>query len=743
MSETNINFAALPPQADAKPARDRSTTKETAAYDENYRPELDDNSDDTTTGFEDELNSVTENEFALVTGEGKITAESAGDLKTALMGSAAASVLGQTSSPLVVHVAKQGEGIANGAATVPSKSETSVATGLFNNSDTLTGVSTLLSGKGLANNTASLTNPTGTSLENKGMGNAAASATVSVAGMAQNGKAPKTDPNTQTSGKAGTKPSTAKAATSPNPAALSIQTSKTAPAQGTTQPETVSGTPSGHQTAGGQATGYGNETRTAKLEGNEKVPTQALENPAAPQGDAKGIPFKTENSAPTTTPATMPTSDAEPTDPQGGDGIEAKVVNPNSTTTTTTTTPATSASEDGGKTPVAQATAPAPAPAETKVEAVPSDNVPNTQDMEPVQIDSTEPGDETKAEVVEAKPDGSQTASTTPNDTPLDETKDDTKTDAPKQSDSQIAATTSQDQILEQAMAPTAEPTMVPVPTVTEETFESEDSADLFGRLRGGGKVNAVGAEKNETNSNSSKGGSNSSPAAQTAQAMAQAGQKAANPALQKAAAFAGQTPSGEMAPPVANMGAMALSTQGFASLEASLDGSDPLSPNNGLGQSRSTETTVTLRFNRTKMIKPPVKDLAVQIAKHVSNGSSRFDIRIDPPELGRIDVQLEISGNGKIMASLMVDRPETLDMLQRDARALERALIEAGLDADSSSLSFSLRDHANEQQFLKDPNFGQFGLPGADGGAEEGDELDVPQNGVHIIELDRLDLYV
>ena len=44
-----------------------------------------------------------------------------------------------------------------------------------------------------------------------------------------------------------------------------------------------------------------------------------------------------------------------------------------------------------------------------------------------------------------------------------------------------------------------------------------------------------------------------------------------------------------------------------------------------------------------------------------------------------------------------IADRPETLDMLQRDARVLERALNDAGLRADSGGLSFNLRSDGSD----------------------------------------------
>lgn len=86
-----------------------------------------------------------------------------------------------------------------------------------------------------------------------------------------------------------------------------------------------------------------------------------------------------------------------------------------------------------------------------------------------------------------------------------------------------------------------------------------------------------------------------------------------------------------------------------------------------------------------------PVETLAVEITSRAKDGQRRFDIRLDPPELGRIDVRLEVDQKGNASTKLIVERPETLDMLQRDARGLEKALQSAGLKMDAGGLEFSL----------------------------------------------------
>ncbi len=88
-----------------------------------------------------------------------------------------------------------------------------------------------------------------------------------------------------------------------------------------------------------------------------------------------------------------------------------------------------------------------------------------------------------------------------------------------------------------------------------------------------------------------------------------------------------------------------------------------------------------------------PAMAIALQIARNLQKGINRFDIRLDLPEMGRVDVRMEVRRDGHVTAHLTVEKPETLELLQRDARALQQALNNAGLDADENSLNFSLHD--------------------------------------------------
>lgn len=90
---------------------------------------------------------------------------------------------------------------------------------------------------------------------------------------------------------------------------------------------------------------------------------------------------------------------------------------------------------------------------------------------------------------------------------------------------------------------------------------------------------------------------------------------------------------------------------------------------------------------------KPLLQQISVNISKAVSEGMDRITIQLRPSELGRVEVKLEVSQNGRVSATIIADRPEALELLRNDSRNLEKALQEAGLDTQSGDLNFNLRD--------------------------------------------------
>ncbi|MEQ8829270.1 MAG: flagellar hook-length control protein FliK [Alphaproteobacteria bacterium] len=207
---------------------------------------------------------------------------------------------------------------------------------------------------------------------------------------------------------------------------------------------------------------------------------------------------------------------------------------------------------------------------------------------------------------------------------------------------------------------------------------EAEDGANnIFNRLKA---QNAAGGTANAQAKNAATTGPDGTPA-NPAAAQAPAPQPtAAASTMARGAGTAGQFSSltGQM--------------QSGTSVDAASGGTATLGQNNSI-QGR-TAPPPTASASRP----PPVPahvvadQVAVNIQKGVAQGQDRITVQLRPQELGKVEIKMEMSHDGKMTAVVSAERPETLDMLRQDSRSLVQALNDAGMQADENSLSFSLQ---------------------------------------------------
>jgi flagellar hook-length control protein FliK len=118
---------------------------------------------------------------------------------------------------------------------------------------------------------------------------------------------------------------------------------------------------------------------------------------------------------------------------------------------------------------------------------------------------------------------------------------------------------------------------------------------------------------------------------------------------------------------------------------------------NTPAGPAASTATTPNAPIRVVTEV--PLGAVPVEIGLKSLAGVNHFEIRLDPAELGRIEVRLDIDEEGGVKAHLTVDKVETLALLQRDSRSLERAFEQAGLKPTDGSVDLSLRDGQSQSQ--------------------------------------------
>jgi Meckel syndrome type 1 protein len=108
------------------------------------------------------------------------------------------------------------------------------------------------------------------------------------------------------------------------------------------------------------------------------------------------------------------------------------------------------------------------------------------------------------------------------------------------------------------------------------------------------------------------------------------------------------------------------------------------------------TPPTATPPARPTSPASPARQIAPVLVAVAIPGGTARLSVTLEPAELGRVEISVERSGEAT-QVQVLAERPETLALLQRDQRELDRALGQAGIGAEGRTLSFSLADRGGD----------------------------------------------
>jgi len=82
-----------------------------------------------------------------------------------------------------------------------------------------------------------------------------------------------------------------------------------------------------------------------------------------------------------------------------------------------------------------------------------------------------------------------------------------------------------------------------------------------------------------------------------------------------------------------------------------------------------------------------PVAEAMQEIAQKSGNGRVRLEIRLDPPQLGKIRVSMESDANKKIHVHLLVDQVQSRQIIEQQLPILKQALQQQGLSLGEFSM--------------------------------------------------------
>lgn len=139
----------------------------------------------------------------------------------------------------------------------------------------------------------------------------------------------------------------------------------------------------------------------------------------------------------------------------------------------------------------------------------------------------------------------------------------------------------------------------------------------------------------------------------------------------------------------------------GLGSFSSSLPGADL----GGIGKQIDSMTALRQQLATASL----QNQVATQMQRAAGNNIDKISIDLSPAELGRIHVKMSVTDDKQVSATITVERPATLELLQRDTKGLERALQDAGLKTDSGNLSFTLQQ-GNQGNSSDTPGWGTNG---------------------------------
>jgi flagellar hook-length control protein FliK len=73
----------------------------------------------------------------------------------------------------------------------------------------------------------------------------------------------------------------------------------------------------------------------------------------------------------------------------------------------------------------------------------------------------------------------------------------------------------------------------------------------------------------------------------------------------------------------------------------------------------------------------------------HAPDGTQRLTLRLDPPDLGHVQIRIDRPPEAPARVDITVEKAETLTLLLRDQPQLQRALDQAGVPPDGRSVTF------------------------------------------------------
>jgi flagellar hook-length control protein FliK len=150
------------------------------------------------------------------------------------------------------------------------------------------------------------------------------------------------------------------------------------------------------------------------------------------------------------------------------------------------------------------------------------------------------------------------------------------------------------------------------------------------------------------------------------------------------------------------------------------------------MGFHQLMETGAAGTSTHRPMVAPHIIEQIVSSAKvTLRDGVQELTLRLDPPDLGPLHLQMTLTPTGDVIAHITTVDPAVRSMLEAHMPELHRSLVEAGIQVGQCTVSLDMSaQQGGGQAAQQSPSWGGLGQQARQGTARQGHELapDVPE---------------
>ena len=161
-----------------------------------------------------------------------------------------------------------------------------------------------------------------------------------------------------------------------------------------------------------------------------------------------------------------------------------------------------------------------------------------------------------------------------------------------------------------------------------------------------------------------------------------------------------------------------------------------PVGEPDGLAQrAAAPEIVAVQRAVPSPIPQPPAIQVAAIILQRGAGPVDGLRLQLEPAELGAVEITVSAGERRRPRAVVLVERPETLELLMREQRSIERILVASGLDLPAGGLELGLRQEGGHGR-------GASGHPETGASAPTGSPAE-PRPAPRLLSLRLLDLVI